>query len=166
MSNHSDSSVAHAGPSAERYRLSPVSTVSSSPTSPPTPSAHWPTAYASRDSQARYTYPPPTERLHHETIYGASASYPTYTSQLRHYSQPSSNSAYSSSRSQLEDYIPASTSWSQSSIQHDASGEPPFQPKYEDTTPDSGNFQSCVSTPTVISPQPMTPVGSFKVRCL
>lgn len=129
--------------------------------------SYLPTSYSSYTSQ-QYVQPI------------ASASHRSYTSNhnrqedyplpvVPSQSTATSRGAYTSNHDRREDYALApirathrpSVTIPSSSLQYSADNVYPY--KIEDC--DDSSSHSCVSAPPVISPQPITPIGIFPVRC-
>jgi len=114
-SNNSDAATGHAGPSSERYLLSPVPPVAPSPALSST-SSQWTPTYTSQSEDSRYAYQSPDTRPH-ENLYGQVPSYPAYASNIHRYDQ-SAGRTHASDHQRRDDYDVAPLVWQHTSPQY------------------------------------------------
>jgi len=107
-SNKPNGRSSHAGPSSDRYLLSPVSSVAHSPTLSPSPS-QWTSTYASQNEEGEYAYQLPDGRLH-DNQYGHAPAYAAYASNGHRY-EPSSSRPHTSGHDRRNEYHLTQTVW-------------------------------------------------------
>ena len=130
-----------------------------SPELSPSPS-QWTPTYASQN-ESEYAYQLPDDRMH-SNLYGHAPTYTAYPSNAHRY-EPSSSRPHTSGHDRRNEYHLTPTVWPHTSS--DRPDRSPSNSAYEYRS-DNETFQSCVSWPIVVSPQAMTRIGPFEVRCL
>jgi len=155
-SNNSDTPTGQAGPSSDRYVVSPVHSPTLSPTPP-----QWTSTYTNQSEDSRYSYQSPDGRLH-ENLYGQAPTYPSYTPNIHHYDQSTSRS-HASGHDQRDHYELPPLMWPHTQSHH--SEKSPSRAAYEHAS-DSEASQSRSSRHIVLSSQPTAPTGPYGANCL